>query len=210
MNISEAALLADLLGVLEPGDQAWLTAHATAEHHLRAAGLAACAGLTWKRTLPALQAVPRAADTLAGDTVAASTPGSEPLPAEPPATPAPKTYAYWPLGDRLVIPLTWAGARDLLERARIVVFREAQGRRGRIFPMGTTWPRLTAFRWQDDRPVADIVLTGPRGRQRFDVVLLHESVADQPWEDDDPRWERLYAAGLAGLLPACTVEIDVG
>lgn len=180
VDIQDRELLAELLGALEPGDAAWVGDNRTVAQRLRAAGLAACAGLAVPRALPGL-----AADVCAPDTLDGAPTGR--------------------VGDRLVLPLTWAGS---LEQARIVVWRECEGTHERIFPRGSAWPTLAAFRQRDAQPVIDLVLAGPAGLQRYDIVLI--DLVGPRWADDDPSWERLYAAGRAGGLPGCRVEIRVG
>ena len=181
MSIPDRDLIAQLLGVLEPGDAAWLETRTGLDERLRAASLAAAAGIPGASPLPPLRASPGAAAL---------------LDAAPPMRP----------GERLVVPLAWEAP---LDRARCVVWREVGGHLERIFPSGPSWAPLSRFRQQDGEPVADIVLAGPPGRQRFEVVLLHEDLAEEPWEEDDPRWGRVREFWLAGLLAGCTVEVTV-
>lgn len=180
VNLPDRELAAWAFGVLDPGDAAWLAARAGPVERLRAAGMAACAGVAAPCGVPPLRAEGLAAPLLSAEAVLRA-------------------------GDRIALPLAWAGA---LHETRVAIFRTAGAVVERIFPRDESWPTLAAFPHRYGRPVADIVLAPPAGRQRFDLVLVHETLAAAPWSEHG-LWERLRAAYAAGALPGVTVEVAV-
>lgn len=180
VKLSEADLVAQLVGALDPGDAAWVLARAGAEDHLRASGLAAWAGVPGAAA-PRLRATAGAGDDLrAAEDLA--------------------------VGDRLTVALPWEGP---LDAARCAVFRDAGGVEARLWPAPGPWPALSRFRQRDGVPVADLVLGPPAGVQRFTFVLVHAALAEDAWPDADARWARLLAAYRAGTLVGCEVELTL-
>lgn len=175
VDLSDLDLAAWAFGALDPGDAAWLSARAGPADRLRAAGLAACAGVLAPCGVPALHAEGIAAPLLSGDGVLRP-------------------------GDRIALPLAWDGP---LHESRVTVFRTIGGVAERIFPDDAAWPALGAFPHRHGHPVVDIVLDLPAGKQRFDVVMVHCTIADAP------AWDRLRAAYASGALPGVTVEVTV-
>lgn len=180
VDLSDRELAAWAFGTLEPGDAAWLAAHAGPADRLRAAGLAAWAGVATRTGVPPLRAEGHAAPLLSGPTRLRP-------------------------GDRITLPLAWDGP---LHEARVAVFRTIAGIAERIFPSDDSWATLADFPQRDGHPVADIVLDLPAGEQRFDVVLVHRSLAESPWPEREV-WDRLRSAYAAGCLPGVTVSVEV-
>lgn len=182
MSVSDRTLMAGALGVLDPGDALELGELLGPGEHLRQSGLAMLAEVSFPNALPAPRAERMSGGVLHG-----------------------ATCALRP-GDRVSFALDWP---SLPASACCAVFRRVDEQVRRLYPSGEQWTPLSRFRQERGRPLVQLVVEPPSGRQLLDIVLVAGELITRPWPDGSPVWELLHTGYLEGRAYGVTMEIDV-
>lgn len=193
MGFTDRTLLARALGLLDPGDVGVVDQGLGADERLRLSGLAALAGAPVAVTDGALSAE----RTTGGLLDAAGAWSRDAL--------ADARQAR--VGERVSFQLRWPA---LPPDARCAIFRRVDGEVQRLYPRSSAWSPLSRFRRAGGNPLLELVVEPPAGLQLLDVVLVSGSLADTPWPDGSPAWERLHHSYLEGKGYGVTLELEVG